>query len=572
MWKMGVKFTVPDAGYLSNSIHWIRNVDVDFINSSGACTFQYTKSTNRRAADRPLWTDIQDRDSSRWIPIDATSDLKYYAFDQRTDIRTTVSPAANQYAFAITNTDLFITQYGMLRCSPGESLNFSADSPTATSVSSSGIILCEDRRYWFWSDGNGISNLTPKIATKPVGGVVSVDDIVYQGMHTHASYFMFESVVTIRVDSKRRFTILLNGFAVHTQDTPSDILEYGCGIQGTGQLTLKDMTTHKGVTPDTGRFLRIASWGDSLTGSSMPTTWPKILEDMLDASNGIRISKFDNYAIPGAGSADQLAKMDTVQVGDYNYHFILIGTNDIQGQSGVDTYISNVHAMINNILNNGSRVILGVPPMWYTQAQLPGGGGGAVNYDKGKLYRSALIREVASWNSPRVRLVDLTTITGPILADFRNTSTNPELANQHKDPAVYDTLHLTQNSQFLVSRAFAKSLMGDVTDSGSGLKTEDFSLFGIGMNGWTSATDAKYRKLSDGAVSVNLLINNTSPGPVSGVIVAKLPIGATPSLGESFCVAADGTQARVTVNTSGEITVYGLSGGNFIHLCATYCT
>ncbi|QIU92155.1 phage tail fiber protein [Yokenella regensburgei] len=566
----GVKFTVPDAGYIGNAAKWLHTVDVDFVNETGTCTFQHTPATNRRAADRPLWLDIDNRDSSRWIPVDATTDLGYFSFDQRDDIRSAASVSSNPSAFAVTNTDLYITQFGMLKCYPGESLNFTADSPTATSVANAGIIQCEDRRYWFWSGGNGVDGLIPPIATKPIGSAVTVESIAYQGMNTHASYFMFDSVVTIRIDSKRRFTILLNGYAIHTQETPSDILEYGCGVQGLGQITLKDMTVHKGVTADTGKFLRVASWGDSLTGSSMPTTWAKILEDMLDASNGIRISKFDNYAVPGAGSGDQLAAMGSVAVGSYNYHFILIGTNDIQGQSGVTTYISNVHAMINNILNNGSRVILGVPPMWYTQAQLPGGGGGAVNYEKGKLYRSALMREVASWNSPRVRLVDLTTVTGPVLADFRNSSLNPELAGQHKDPAVYDCLHLTQNTQFLVARAFSKAFMGDINDKGDGMVVSDAALSGIGTNGWSSAAGAVYRRIPGNMVCINAIMNNSVPGAVNNVAIATLPRAIWPKSGESFCVAGDGTQGRITISTTGVVTLYGISGGNFVQICVTY--
>ncbi|QIU89389.1 GDSL-type esterase/lipase family protein [Yokenella regensburgei] len=567
----GVKFTVPAAGYIGNATKWLHTVDVDFVNDSGTCTFQHTPATNRRAADRPLWLDIDNRDSSRWIPVDATTDLGYFSFDQRNDIRSVAAVSSNTSAFAVTNTDLYITQFGMLKCYPGESLNFTADSPTATSVANAGIIQCEDRRYWFWSGGNGVDGLVPVIATKPIGSAVTVESIAYQGVNTHASYFMFDSVVTIRIDSKRRFTILLNGYAIHTQETPSDIIEYGCGVQGLGQITLKDMTVHKGVTADTGRFLRVAAWGDSLTGTNMPTTWVKILEDMLDASNGIRISKFDNYAVPGAGSADQLAAMGSVDVGNYNYHFILIGTNDIQGQSGVTTYIANVHSMINNVLNHGSRVILGVPPMWYTQAQLPGGGGGAVNYEKGKLYRSALMREVASWKSPRVRLVDLTATTGPVLADFRNASLNPELANQKKDPTVYDCLHLTQNSQFLVARSFSKALMGDIVDDGVGIGISDVSLSGAGESGWVVASSAKYRKTTDGLVNLNMQINSPDGAAANNVQVATLPRAIWPRQGEAFVVLADISSCRVTIDITGKVVVYGLSGGNFIQICVTYC-
>lgn len=568
----GIKFTVPDAGYISNSAHWERVVDVDFVNSSGTATFQYTPATNRRAADRPFLLDIDNRDSSRWLPVLANADLKYFVFDQRDDSRTTTSVSTSDYAFAVDNNDLYLTKFGMLKCAPGESLNFTGDSATATSVAVAGIIQCEDRRYWFWSNGNNVPNLIPQLATKVIGQGTTVESIAYQGMETHASYYMYNSVITIRIDSNRRFTILLNGYAIHTQETPTDILEYGCGIQGLGQLTLKDMTVHKGVTNDTGKFLRVAAWGDSLTGSSMPTTWVKILEDMLDASNGVRISKFDNYAVPGAGSGDQLAAMGSVSVGNYNYHFILIGTNDIQGQSGVSTYINNVHAMINNILNNGSRVILGVPPMWYTQSQLPGGGGGAVNYEKGRLYRSALMREVASWNSPRVRLVDLTAITGPVLADFRNTTLNPELANQHKDPAVYDCLHLTQNSQFLVARGFSKALMGDINDNGHGQKLSDTSLIGTGFGTWVTASSSKYRRFSDdGLVNINMTINSPDGAAHNNEQIAQLPRAIWPREGESFTVAADGTQARVTIDIFGVVKIYGLSTGNFIQICTTYC-
>ena len=566
--ESGIRFTVPSAGYLGNGLRWNRQVKVAF--TDGA-EFIYGSSAVQSAGDRPMWLDIDNADSSRYEAVNIANEVSFYEWDQRTDDFNTIVVSKSQSAWVTDVSDLYKVRVGILGATVGDSLSFVGDSASLTSTSVLGCVVASDERQWFWSGGSADFN-TPAIARKAVGQNVTVEDILYQGINTHPAYAMYKSVVTIRIDTLRSYTVFFNGFAVAHKTTSSDITGFGCGAQGIGQLTLKDMVVSRGAPKNTGEFLNVACWGDSLSGSSMPTTWVHYMENILDASNGIRFQLVDNYAVPGQSSSDQVLIMRNTDVGKYNYHVIMIGTNDIQGQAAVATYISNVREMIDTCLNRGAKVILGVPPMWYTREQLPNGGGGSVNADKGRLHRSALMRLVASYTSPRVQLVDMMPVTGPVLADFRSVALNPELANKGRDAGVYDTLHLTQNSQMLIARAFSKKVMGMCAPVDVGHKGADqggeFLVGSIARNGYTVDGQSKYFR--NGRLTTIMLTLSTPTTVENAKVIAVLPRAARPSMNGQYVVPGNGENIRVTIDRTGDITVYGLNTPGNIQMCVTF--
>lgn len=569
--EKGVELSMPDIGYFHATttftntfrmILWAIKSDV-----------VVPQSAKRKDADRKIYFSAKDRDQTvlRWLKPNA-GDLTYFTYDQRNDVRTAATPTAtSDKGVAFHNTDLYLVQAGMISVETGDELTFIGAGADLASVSVMGMVQCRGSRYWLYG---GSQDQSLVITAKSNGGSPVATPVNYQGQGTHSSYWMYRSNITLRKNSLRSFTLMLNGFAVKTVDTDSDIIEFGCGIQGIGNLTISNPVKRSKVPMVAGQFWSVAVFGDSLSADSMEYPWPRVLRDNLDGSCGIRIANLDNYAIAGASSGGQRSVMDGVNLGNYNVTVMLLGTNDIQGGVAVSTYLANMKYMMDNALNNGNMLVLGVPPLWYTQGQAGDHGQASSNYDQGKEYRSGLIQLVASYGpSTRIRLVELSTPIGVILGDFVNPSLNPGLASQQLDPTMYDNIHPTPSARYIMAKAFGEAFLE--------LSTPDApsdSYLPVGLtnadakNGWTVDTDLSFfKRLKEGMVHIEVLFNNTpSTVPVDGTIIYQLPPEMRPVKTQRVLCWADNYTAKILVDTSGNVSVYGMAGGTWVHASFMY--
>lgn len=562
----GVELGMPDVGYFHSTTRYARSFTMKLTALDSSIVV--SSSTNAPGADRAVWFNAENRDKTLLTDLKPNNgDLSFFAYDQRTDTRTSSPPDATSVAgYAFTNSDLYVTKYGMIPVKNGEEISFIGAGASLVSVGIAGMIQCRGSRYWFWCDRDGV---IPQLAAKVVGGGASSNPIRYQAQGTHSSYQMYKSVITIRKNSLRSFSIILNGFNIKTVDTDSDILEFGAGIQGAGSITVSNIVKRSNVPAVQGQFLRFAYFGDSLTADSMVNSWPSLLRDNLDGSCGIRISKNDNFAVAGASSAGQRAVMDTVNLGSYNVTVIMLGTNDVQGGVPVSDYIANMEYMIHNALNNGNTVIVGMFPLWYTRGQAGAHGQASSNYDQGKEHRSGLLKLIASYGyTSRIRLVDLTTVLGPVIADYINPALNPELAAQGLDPVVYDNIHLTYNSRILVAKAFGEAILSAssptfITDVYLPVVLDS----GMARNGWAIDTgNSFFLKTNSGLGHLEFTFNNTpATPPVDGTVICVLPKEMRPVKTVRAVVFADTVNARILVDhANGEIKIYGMTAGMYI--------
>lgn len=567
----GVKFTMPDIGYFHNSTKYTR----DFLLHSNVVNYDLwiSEAASRVKANRPIWFDMNNRDLSRPVKINpAAGSLDFRTYDQRTDTWVAAIPdATSDKGFVFTNTDLYLTMYGMTKASKaGDEISFNAAGASASSAALAGMVQCRNSRYWFWCDRDG---WVMSVAGKSVGGSVTASTISYQGAGTHATYTPYNSVITLRKNSKNSFSILINGFAVHTSETDSEILELGAGMQGLGTITISNMTKFTDTRASAGQFYRIAVFGDSLTADSMVNPWPSLMRESLDGSCGVRISKLDNYAIAGASSGGQRSVMDGVDLGGYNITIIQIGTNDVQGGVSASTFLGNVKYMVDAALSKGNKVILGVPPLWYTQTEAPGHGQASTNAAGGKEHRTGLMELVAAYNSSRVRLVDPGRVLGPILADYVNPALNPELVAQDRDSTVYDNIHLTYNARLVLAKLYGECILSYTAPGSKDENLHDLVGFSGGNNGFTiDAGKTFYRPIDGGLVHLNMFLNHSGAMPGAGDVICTLPRAAWPEK-DQYIVAWAGSgpnNVNLLIAANGTVSIYNMTGGDWLGFTTTY--
>lgn len=265
-------------------------------------------------------------------------------------------------------------------------------------------------------------------------------------MSTYLSYNSPENVLwSVERISDTSFQVFANGINITKGaiDLGSSITYCGFGAYGNGfHICHASKTVNKsrgGVEP-----LSVAIFGDSLTADGY-SDWAKTFKDAVDGSFGCRIKSVTNNAVGGATSTMQLATLNSVGVANMDYVLILIGTNDIQGQVALTTYIANVTSMVNTAKTAGARVVLGIPPMYYAQSFIGGvgNGQGSSNYEKGSAYRGAILRYAADNG---IKIVDLLGVVGLTTADY---------------DVVCDDIHPSFMTCELIGMAFAKAVLGD---------------------------------------------------------------------------------------------------------------
>jgi hypothetical protein len=257
--------------------------------------------------------------------------------------------------------------------------------------------------------------------------------------------------------------------------------------------------------------------------------------------------------------------MQSAGVSDANVIVINIGTNDVQGGVTVASFLSNVTSMVNFCQAAGVYIVLCDFGLWYTQGQAGTRGQASSNYEKGALYRSAVRRLAAERG---IKLVDIPTLLGPVLANYVNSALSPNMASAG-DPVVYDNIHPTTIANRLVARAIAAAVAGIYFPANKGMQLPNVALNAT-SNGWAVTTQAPYLSVSsDGIVKLDGLVND--PGGAThtdGTTILTIPTAFAPQRTMRFRAFAQNTAeyAGVNVDATGAVKIYGLAASTYVAL------
>ncbi|RKR64043.1 lysophospholipase L1-like esterase [Yokenella regensburgei] len=560
-----VILSTVDGGYISSTARYASLVKIHYTNQD--VYFYYPQSLGYDKADRPVWTSAADRDISTVKQIfpnqsDLAVGMYYRQFDQGLDTSTTVTPTAtSNTGYVIANSDNNKQSIGFAPIADNEEFSCHFDAPSSgTTTIATVMVNCTLGRVWYNCLANDTANPVRNIRT---GGSVITGDLVYQGMTSTPAYNFFMSDITLRRNSSTSFTLMLNGFAIDTVDVSSmgEIQDVGFGCGGVGNITVSSPTRRLNLSRDTGRFIHVCCFGDSISSDALGASWPSVLKTSFDAMNGIRLATVDNYSRPGDDSAAQRTIMDGVNLGNYNLCLMMVGVNDIQGGVTGSAYLTNMRYMINNAINNGNQVIVACPTIYYGQDQVGGKGQPTTRSGLGKFHRSGLRNLCAELG---VKFIEMNQVIGPVFPDY---ITDPSRSDQ--DSTVNDNIHPTANTGYLFARAFYNSILGLASPGGS-LNTSHMPLNGtIGTN-WSlgsGESTPRWSRDSDGTVTLDGLLNFTGVGaPVNGDVIYTLPGNVSPRFITRQVVWADAVNARVIIEKNGQVKIWGMTSGTWVSL------
>jgi hypothetical protein len=435
--------------------------------------------------------------------------------------------------------------------------------------------------------GAGTYSSTVKAITKTTGVAGTESDVSLVGPGTHETYSALGSVWTIRIDSWKHFTILWNGMKVRAYETPGIIQDCGFGARPNAAsqvIACQNQTRRFGAPVYTGQFISIRSYGDS-TLQARYDDCPTFLEDALDTSLGIRNWKFVNRAVGGDDIASQLALMQSDYSGgtlaEANVVLLQVGVNDVQSLTDITQFRTDYEDAIQLAHSVGAMVVIGLPPLFYTQGQAGSRGQASANYGRSAPYNTA-IRDLAaqydrtpsSGNGPRCIVVDLPALDGVVVANYVNAALTPDMTASG-DPVVYDNIHPTTETNKRRADAYTRAIASfSVPYSGSlYLPTQDPG--GSYDSGASASGDPLTGSISaDGIVSLGGYITLTPATDNEVIYRFPRPFWPKKEVRVSRPFSSDLSDVGwLRLSTAGELYAYGFTNSTYVFVSelSGYC-
>lgn len=434
------------------------------------------------------------------------------------------------------------------------------------------VVEAENMRWIYYEDHFGHGNLIEGT----IGGAYSTKSIAYAGSDSHASQWLKNSIASVRVDTLKSFTILVNGIErVTIRQTGRIIGRVGFGSLGDGGEYMSifypyiiENRQYRSAKP-----INIAVVGDSITDASMGNGWVQFAQQALEGTHGIRVGRMQTIAISGYASGDIANIFNVTSLDDIDVVLFQIGVNDIQRQSGREALRDNVKQMMLTANNLGIPCIVSLPTQFYTRDQsvtltgVAGYGQPSANYERGALYRAILANTVAVCNKEvNQPLNALNTGSlddlGPIVAEYL-------LTNQ--DPVVMDNIHPTTYGRILLGLSNARAIASHMFGRRNDPIINHWMPGTWGANNWsvTQLVHAAVTSYPDGKIALTGTISNIGTGiTADGTTVCNLPLSISPVRKMAFSVTkldASGLpigQGNIVIDTNGTIKIYGFSTGN----------
>lgn len=434
------------------------------------------------------------------------------------------------------------------------------------------VVEAENMRWIYYEDQFGHGTLVEGT----IGGSFVTKSIAYAGSDTHASQWLKNSIASVRVDTLRSFTILVNGIErVTIRHTGRIIGRVGFGSFGAGGQYMSifypyiiENRQYRSAKP-----INIAVVGDSITDASMGNGWTQFAQQALEGTHGIRVGRMQTIAISGYASGDIVNIFNATSLDDIDVVLFQIGVNDIQRQSGREVLRDNVNQMMLTANKLGIPCIVSLPTQFYTRDQsvtltgVAGYGQPSANYALGALYRAILANAVAVRNKEvNEPLNALNTGSlddlGPIVAEYL-------LTNQ--DPMVMDNIHPTTYGRILLGLSNARAIASHMFGRRNDPIINHWMPFTWEANNWSVShlVHAAVTSYPDGKIALTGAISNTGLGITEdGTTVCNLPLSISPVTKMSFSVAkldANGLpigQGNIVIDTDGTVKIYGFQSGN----------
>jgi hypothetical protein len=260
-------------------------------------------------------------------------------------------------------------------------------------------------------------------------------------------YWEDSLTVSFRMISSRKFEFYLNDILIDTLITNFDMNMGGFLLSGNssntaevGKIT-KSMVKRSFVT----NSLNVVTFGDSLTQGDSGGSWTSFLSDIIVGKYGINKLTYDNFAVGGQKSNQQLAIMQSKDLSNYDVVCILIGTNDVLTSSSDSDFYTNIKAMIQLGINVGKRVVVGLIPfsMNYSDTQI---GYNFNNCQTAPRFRQQLRKAIASFNSNKIVIADILSEIGRISVD-------------NFTEILHDNVHHKMLGELIIARAFARGII-----------------------------------------------------------------------------------------------------------------
>lgn len=434
-----------------------------------------------------------------------------------------------------------VSQIGIIiRGSLGYSILY-ATSPTANFVAAKKLT------------GQPIADNSPNLPWTALG----------QGRYT--SFAPDRSIWSVTKVGAGRVIVKLNGRAVTQPYAPyvGDVFEIGfvCfGVQFmVSGLTLERRTDAVMGMPPLGP---LSIWGDS-TAESLPSSWDTYMKDMLDGLYGVKVGRIKNNAVSGQNLGQQLALMNSIGFGDAYYVILCIGTNDIQGDTGVIALIANLNSAIDLIHVGGRRAVIVTPWMWYTRAQSGGFGQASINYDIGAKYRMAMERVAFE--------------RGAVLINTNAELPNPDPSLLDDEPGaalLRDNIHQDVLGNQLYGTAIGKGMMDDYLSMPC--VVEEAPAAALMLDGATAGASLRITYSKDGLCSINgeIVLNGIEGGdnlmrvpryisPTHDVILMAIATSETADLGMVRVFVRPGLGAMQIANIPAGTTRIFFVGGSW---------
>ena len=376
------------------------------------------------------------------------------------------------------------------------------------------------------------------------------------------TYRMLNALVAIRIHTPTSYSVLFNGIEVaRIADAGGAILSAGLGAgfaQNANPAIVAGMSISQGEQSMGVQPQKIVIVGDSTSDPGMGCSWSDYLRQYLSGAGGSQFLSIKNIAISGDTSTQQLNRLTATTIAGYNYCLIQIGINDIQTGAPVQTLISNVTAMVAYCKNNLVIPIVGVPAMWYGQAEaMTAGnvGNATTNKEKGSPYRATLLRYLAN-AGVAVHLGSLSDYGAVI----------PELLNQPSiDSIVYDNIHPTSYGRMVMGNGWAKTLLGQIVPKATKALASRPMLASWFASNYAAAQIPDY-SIDFDALRICGLVAATAD-PTSGQTMFTLPEVLRPTSSSTQIVSTASSSgvpsgtAFIQIGPSGLAQIYGAAAG-----------
>lgn len=401
------------------------------------------------------------------------------------------------------------------------------------------------------------------ISTMELIGGVGVNKSTPQPVLTNLSYNLGNAIVGVHVYDDQSFGLMVNGILIKRYETDGKIVAAGWAVGfSAAACFISNAVMFKNKRTAGLKPLKIVCVGDST--SDRATTLKSQYEfaaQYLTGMGGCQVETLTNLAVSGNTSAQQLTALTSTNVTGYDYGLIQIGINDIQTSAGAAVLANNVESMIAHLRSSNVIPIVGLPTMWYSQADAQafsqdGAATNNANATAGAQYRLILLRKLAT----------LGVYVNTMVVEDQGAVVASLLAYANGDPVLFDNIHPTIYGTMLMGYSWAKAIAAHMGNSKSGRENASTLMDRAWFVGAAGTTATPRYTVREGVLQTLWYLSRNSESWADGTTIGTLPPRLRPGFEIVFpvvCVDASTIPvvgaAYVKIGSNGVMKVYGIA-------------